>query len=55
VASIAVFSLEFVVPMLVRGLPGGSYYIGVVGPFLRIAILALALALAVMATRRALA
>jgi hypothetical protein len=54
-ASIAVFSLEFLVPVLVRSLPGGGYYIDVVGPFLRVAILAMALGLAVMATRRAVA
>jgi hypothetical protein len=54
VASLIVFSLEFVLPALVRALPGGGIYLQQIGPVLRFAILFAALLLAALATRKVL-
>jgi hypothetical protein len=55
VASLAVFSLEFLVPVLVVALPGGQIYLAIVGPVLRVGIVLVALGLSLLATRRVLA
>ncbi|HXC57911.1 MAG TPA: hypothetical protein VN645_01270 [Steroidobacteraceae bacterium] len=55
VASLAVFCLEFLLPALVRALPGGAVYLQQLGPFLRFGILGAALLLAALATRKVLA
>ena len=55
VASLAVFSLEFLVPVLVVALPGGQIYLAIVGPVLRVGIVLVALGLCLLATRRVLA
>ena len=54
VASLIVFSLEFLLPALVRVLPGGGIYLQQIGPALRFAILFGALLLAALATRKVL-
>jgi hypothetical protein len=54
IASLGVFCLEFVLPALVQALPGGGIYLQQVGPFLRFAIMAGALLLAALATRKVL-
>lgn len=55
VASLAVFSLEFLVPVMVTALTGGGIYLAIVGPMLRVAIVLVALSLSLLATRRVLA
>lgn len=55
VASVAVFSLEFIVPVLVAAMPGGEIYLAIVGPVLRVGIVLAALGLCLLATRRVLA
>jgi hypothetical protein len=55
VASLAVFSLEFLVPVLVTVVPGGEIYLAIVGPVLRVGIVLAALGLCLLATRRVLA
>jgi len=54
-ASLAVFCLEFLLPVLAAALPGGAIYFAMLGPALRVGILLMALGLALFATRRALA
>jgi hypothetical protein len=49
VASIAIFSLEFVLPALAGAVPSGAMYLGMVGPFLRMLVMLGALAFAFMA------
>jgi hypothetical protein len=54
IASLAVFCLEFLLPVLGKMLPGGAIYLAQLGPALRLGILLMALVLALFATRRAL-
>jgi hypothetical protein len=53
VLSIAVFSLEFVLPALIAVLPGGVWF-SEIGPFLRAAVLGGALLIALLGQREAL-
>lgn len=55
VASLLVFCLEFLAPLIAAAVPGGAFYFAMLGPALRIAILLAALGLALLATRRAVA
>ena len=55
VASLAVFCLEFLMPVVAGLLPGGAIYLAVLGPALRVGIALVALGLSVLATRRVLA
>jgi hypothetical protein len=55
VASLAVFCLELLMPVMAAALPGGGIYLAMLGPALRIGILLAALGLALLATRRVLA
>ena len=55
IASLAVFCLEFLLPVVASLLPGGAIYFATLGPALRVGILLSALGLALLATRRALA
>jgi hypothetical protein len=55
IASVAVFSLELLVPVLVSVLPGGGVYLAIVGPVLRVGIVLAALGLCLLAARRVLA
>lgn len=55
IASLAVFCLEFLMPLLAAALPGGAIYFAMLGPALRIGIVLVALGLALLATRRVLA
>src|SRR5512139_2052334 len=55
IASLAVFCLEFLLPVVAATLPGGAVYLGMLGPALRVGILLVALGLALLATRKALA
>jgi hypothetical protein len=55
VASLGVFCLEFLLPVVAAWIPGGAIYFAMLGPALRVGILLVALGLAVYATRRALA
>jgi hypothetical protein len=52
VASIAIFSLEFLLPALAGAVPSGEVYLGMVGPLLRMLIMLGALACAFLATRQ---
>jgi hypothetical protein len=54
-ASLAVFCLEFLLPVVANLLPGGALYFATLGPALRVGTLLAALGLALLATRRALA
>ena len=54
-ASLGIFSLEFLLPVVATWMPGGAIYLATLGPALRMGILVVALGLAVYATRRALA
>jgi hypothetical protein len=51
VASLAVFSLEFLLPLFAGAVPSGGAYLQMVGPFLRVLVLSGALLLAFMGTR----
>lgn len=54
IASLVVFCLELLLPVLAPALPGGTIYFAMLGPGLRVAILLAALMLALLAMRRAL-
>jgi hypothetical protein len=54
IASLAVFCLEFLLPVLATMVPGGAVYLSVLGPPLRLGILMVALLLALFATRKVL-
>jgi hypothetical protein len=55
IASLAVFCLEFLMPVAAALLPGGAIYFAMLGPALRVGIVLVALGLSVLATRRVLA
>jgi hypothetical protein len=55
VASLAVFCLELLMPVLAGALPGGAIYFAMLGPGLRVGIVLAALGLCLLATRRVLA
>jgi hypothetical protein len=54
IASLAVFCLEFLLPVLAAALPGGAIYFAMLGPGLRIGIMLAALGLSLLACRRVL-
>ena len=53
VASVAVFCLEFLMPVIAATLPGGKIYFAMLGPGLRMGVVLVALALSVLAARKA--
>jgi hypothetical protein len=54
-ASLAVFCLEFLLPVMANALPDGALYLAMLGPAVRVGTMLAALGLALLATRRALA
>lgn len=53
VGSVAVFCLEFLMPVIAATLPGGKIYFAMLGPGLRMGVVLVALALSVLAARKA--